>query len=162
MKGWDSANITNRLGIRYDDDLECWKVSGPDQHASAMGSGDEMVRMARAILENIPDGNGPALDAERERGEMPTPAFAVLNQALGAALDGRSRMTPDVKLRLGAGLMAAGLHLIRNARDQTAPGTSAGASPAEIPFALRLEEERNGNTAGGGRTTQTPADREEA
>lgn len=135
---WEGNSVTGRLGIGWDDDREQWAVSGRYEYEAGTGSAAEMVQLARMILENIPDQNGPPLAWKVEREDLPfgarDNAARVINIARDPAGWGMSR---EQAVRMGGLMIAAGLHLIREGR----PAGGYAAAPAHLPFALRLDEE---------------------
>ena len=118
---WEGHRITNRLGIGWDDRddrMDQWEISGRNETDAATGSAAEMVQLARLILENIPDRNGPPLGSEEESEALPPAAARALGSAVDLALNRTGGLSDEEAVRLGGGLMAAGLYLIRESRPE--------------------------------------------
>ena len=48
---WDGGRITNRIGIwKHESFDETWIICGKEDHLAAMGSKEDMVRLAEMIL----------------------------------------------------------------------------------------------------------------
>ena len=133
---WEGNSVSNRLGVQWDDDMGHWVISGRHETDAATGSAREMVLLARLILENIPDHNGPPLGLAEECEALPGEASSLLARAVDLALNGAGGLDPPGRARLGGGLMAAALHLLSNPRD----GGTYALRPVELPFGLRLDE----------------------
>ena len=67
---WEGCLVSNRLNLWYDDDMNHWVLSGKEEHLSATGFAGQMMRLALAILERLPDtdenGSPVRLDEECE------------------------------------------------------------------------------------------------
>ena len=132
---WEGCQVSNRLNLRYDDDMNHWPISGRDDHVSAMGSGAELVRMALSILENLPDQpeNGPALDVRELQRALPIPVSNLIARVV--ELETRPPEWLDQKTRemLAGALIAAGTQMLRQ------DGGKTWSTCREPRFAFRME-----------------------
>ena len=87
-QSWKGCRVSNRLNLWFDDEIHnMWSVTGRDETVGAIGQPHEMVRMAQAILENLPDDekNGPPLDLETIYRVLPEPRAGDLEEVLSLA-----------------------------------------------------------------------------
>ena len=54
-ENWQGTQLTNRLGLWYDEEMHHWVLSGKEENLSATGSADQMVQLAVNILGNLAD-----------------------------------------------------------------------------------------------------------
>ena len=147
---WEGGNASRRLGVWYDEDLRCWKVSG--RHESDAGAGDaaEMVKLARIVLENIPDPDEQPLDLIDIADQLPHWAGAVLDIVAEAVTSNVRGMNGGEKALMGNVLVTAGLHLVRLARQEARDQPESVRErhpellrePVEAPFGLRVAPRR--------------------
>lgn len=135
---WEGGNITNRLGVWYDDDMTQWTISGKEENRAGTGSEQDLTALARMILENIPDESGHPASLDRA-GPLPRETQATLQQALRLAHES-GNLSPEQQHRAGGLLLAAGLHLIRRALAQGADSPGPITGPSRLPFGLWLDD----------------------
>ena len=113
---WSGGNATRRLGVWYDDQASLWTISGRHENDAGAGDAHDMVQLARIILENIPDECGETLDLNEVADRLPHYAGAVLDLVAEAATTNAGVMDAEQQAHMGNGLISAGLHLVRLAR----------------------------------------------
>ncbi len=97
-----------------------------------------MVRLAAAILENLPDTgeNGPPLDVEEQYAALPPAAAGVLGQAADLARNRTGGMTDEQYRRLAGGLMAVAVHMLQSQAERL----WTPCREPRFPFSMRLAE----------------------
>ena len=132
---WLGCRVHNRLNLEFDDELRHnWTISGRDENTPGQGEPHELVRLALAILENLPDDqrNGQALDIETIYRNLPEPAAGNLEEVLHLA-HRRDTLTPDQRRFIAGALLAAGTHMLQEMAHETWTVTR------EPPFPFRME-----------------------
>ena len=103
-----------------------------------------MIRLARMILENIPDLEDLPLDQEALAQALPDQEAAALDNMMESVREtvrNDGRLNPEQRAWLGGGLMAAGIHLIQTARANARGNQHLMREPTPLPFGLRLAPE---------------------
>ena len=134
---WQGCLVSNRLNLWYDDDMNHWALSGKDEYLAATGSAGEMMRLALAILERLPDTdeNGPPVRLDEECEALPPIGAMLLATAANLARDQTGTMTGEQCTRLAGGLMAVATHMLGAQSDEA--WTSCRTS--RFPFSMRLD-----------------------
>ena len=134
---WEGCRVSNRLNLWYDEDMHHWALSGKDENLSATGARWEMVRLALAILENLPDTdeNGPPMELNEEREALPPPASDLLAAAVDLAQNRTGDMTNEQYARTAGALMAVAAHMLGAQSDEA--WTSC--RTPRFPFSMRLD-----------------------
>ena len=125
---WEECPVSNRLNLWYDENMRHWALSGKEERLAATGTAGEMIRLAPAILENLPMG----LDDDREA--LPPPAPDLLAAAVDLAQNRTGDMTGEQCTRTAGALMAVAAHMLRSQSDEV--WTSCRTS--RFPFSMRL------------------------
>ena len=117
---WEGCTVSNRLNLRYDDRMRHWTLSGREENNNATGTAGEMVRLAIAVLEHLPDTgeNGPPMDPEEEDTLLPPAAAAVLATAADLAQNRTGGMTGEQYDRFAGALMAVAVHMLQAGQDE--------------------------------------------
>ena len=137
---WNGCRASSRLNLWFDDEMyQNWVVSGKDDYVAATGSPAELVRMAVAILEHMPDTaeNGPPLGLSEEQEALPSSAADLITQAVKMTLDPPEEMSPETWTRLAGGLMAAAVHILGT----QATDTWTNCRTSRFPFRMMLDED---------------------
>ena len=137
QENWEGSNVTNRLGVWYDEDMKHWTVSGREERLAGTGSAGDMTALARMILENILDNDGLPAQLGDEDEQIPREAYLTLQSALRLARTGGD-LDPEQQHRAGGLLMAAGIHLIQQALRNGADWPGPVTGPSRLPFSLSL------------------------
>ena len=134
---WQGCRVSNRLNLWYDDDMRHWVLSGKDDRDDATGTAGEMVRLATAILENLPDTgeNGPPLGLNEECEAQPPAAAGLLAAAVDLARNRTGSMTGEQYTRLAGALMATAVHMLQS----QAEAVWTSCRDPRFPFRMRLE-----------------------
>ncbi len=134
---WEGCLVSNRLNLWYDDHLNHWVLSGKDEYLAATGSAGQMMRLALAILERMPDTdeNGPPVRLDEECEALPPIGAMLLETAANLARDQTGIMTGEQCTRLAGGLMAVAAHMLRSQSDKA---WSYCREP-QFPFSMRLD-----------------------
>ena len=135
--GWNGCRVSNRLNLWYDEDMNHWVLSGKDEHLSATGSAGEMMRLALAILESMPDTdeNGPPMSLDEQCDALPDIGWLVLRTATNLARKQAEIMTEEQSNRLAGGLIAVAAHMLRSKSNKV--WTSC--REPQFPFSMRLD-----------------------
>jgi hypothetical protein len=136
-ENWEGTQITNRLGLWYDEEMRHWALSGKEENLCATGSAGQMVQLAVNILGNLadPPESGPPLGLDEERDALPYRAGDLLASVVETALGDDGEMTEEQRVRFAGGLMAAATHiLVSHAQESWTPGWER-----RFPFRMGLD-----------------------
>ena len=147
---WEGGNASRRLGAWYDEDMKHWAVSGRHEHDAGSGTAADMVKLARIILENIPDPDAEPLDLIDVADRLPHWAGAALDIVAEAVTTNARGMNDGEKALMGNALVTAGLHLVRLARQEARNQPESARErhpellrePVDAPFGLRAAPRR--------------------
>ena len=132
---WQGCRVSNRLNISFDDKMhQKWTLYGKDDTGAASGETHEMIRLAQAILENLPDNrnNGPVLDRELIYQELPERQAGDLEEVMSLAQD-REHLDGMQRRFVAGALLAIGAQMLRN------DAMGAWTSGREPLFPFRME-----------------------
>ena len=93
---WEGCRVSNQLNLWYDEDMHHWTISGREENLHATGSTAEVIRLATAIIENIPESpeNGQPLTVEDIYQHLPPPWAGNIEEITFAA-QGHSALNPE-------------------------------------------------------------------
>ena len=117
---WEGCTVSNRLNLWYDDDMRHWTLSGREENNNATGTAGEMIQLAMAVLEHLPDTgeNGTPMDPEEEYAVLPPAAADVLRRAADLARNRTGGMTDEQYDRFAGVLMAVAVHMLQAGQDE--------------------------------------------
>ena len=135
---WQGCRVSNRLNLTFDNEIhQMWSISGRDETVNAIGQPHEMVRLAQAILESLPDdqNNGPALDLETIYRELPEHRAGDLEEVMSLAVD-HEKLDPVQRRFVAGAFLSIGTQMLRN----DAVGTWTSGREPLFPFRMEVPE----------------------
>lgn len=130
------GRISSRIELYPDGNLEgFWRINGKDENLAAMGQPGDISRLALMILEGMGD----------RRDELPALDWSSIPSEVVELVE-MYRNDPGQKATMGGILMAAGIRMLREAREDalkrgmTEDGrVEFGMHLTELPFRLEIQ-----------------------